>query len=680
MSSFTHKLFIILIFSLPEQEKGCRMKSEKITIGTAYYPEHWGRANWKGDLARIKETGMTTLRLAELAWYQMEPEEGLYQLDWLEDFVNMAHEEGFCVILGTPSEASPVWLRDRHPEVISVNAAGQRSGGRGQHCHTVSTYRNYTSRMTEQMVQRFADNPAVIGWQIDNELRGVECYCDECARSFRQWLKERYITLDALNREWGTHFWSQVYNTWDEIRLPTQDQLTVSTSQVLDYKRFISDTTVSFMNMQVDIIRKYAPHQFVSHNALGALYYAVNMYDLAKKLDFYSWDTYPHVDEDYRRVCYGHDLARGTRHDNFWMLEQKNGYFNGSSYNLALEPGIVRAWAYQDISRGANGVMFYRWRANRWGQEQNPNGIMRHDGSPRRAFYEIQQLCRELAPISAELAGTQVHAEVAILQSYSDIWAHEAKRQYTNISYEKVVMEYYHALIRHGITADLVQPDDPGLDRYKIVIAPNLMLVSHADARNLTRFVESGGHLIVGVRSGMKNENNVVVDTPWPGELRALCGVTVDEFEAFPEHAWNYVTYRDKRYAVRMWADILTSRTASVQVVYDDKFYKGKPAVTRNRYGKGSATYFGVAGCPDLVEDYLTELFSECRIQMTELPANTYMTIRESASRRFLFLINMNTTPVTVTLPCSGTNCFDGTIAGPQVTLSGMDVLVMECK
>lgn len=656
------------------------MESKKITVGTAYYPEHWGRSRWKEDLDKIKETGMTTLRLAELAWYQMEPEEGSYQLDWLEDFVNMAHEQGFSVILGTPSEASPVWLRDRHPEVLSVNAAGQRTGGRGHHCHTISTYRNYISKMTEQMAKRFADNPAVIGWQIDNELRGVECYCDECAKSFRSWLKERYQTLDNLNHEWGTHFWSQVYNTWDEIRLPTQDQLTVSTSQVLDYKRFISDTTVSFMNMQAEIIKKYAPHQFVSHNALGARYYAINMYDLAKKLDFYAWDSYPHVDEDYRRVCYGHDLARGTKHDNFWMLEQKNGYFNGSNYNLALEPGIVRAWAYQDISRGANGVMFYRWRANRWGQEQNPNGIMRHDGSPRRAFYEIQQLCRELEPISENLAKTQVLAEVAILQNYSDIWAHEAKRQYTNISYEKVSMEYYDALMKHGITADLVQPDDAELDRYKIVIAPNLMLVSHADAQNLTRFVEKGGHLIVGVRAGMKNENNVVVDTPWPGELSALCGVTVDEFEAFPEHAWNYAAYRGKRYAVKMWADILTSRTASVQAVYDDKFYKGKPAITRNQYGKGTATYFGVAGCPDLIEDYLTALLDECGIQMTNLPADTYMTIRESDSKRFLFLINMNTTPVTVTLPCSGTNCFDGTIAGPQVTVSGMDVLVMECK
>lgn len=649
-----------------------------LTIGTAYYPEHWDKSRWHDDILKIKETGMTTLRVAELAWSRMEPQDGCFDLDWLEEFIDMAHQEGLKIILGTPSEASPVWLRAKHPEVISVNAAGQRTGGRGHHCHTIETYRFYISRMTEQMVKRFCNHPAVIGWQIDNELRGVECYCEECAKSFRNWLRNRYSTIGNLNYEWGTHFWSQTYNDWDEICLPTQDQLTISTSQVLDFKRFISDTTVSFQNMQIDIIKRYAPHQFVSHNSLGALYYSINMYDLAKKLDFYAWDSYPHVDEDYTRICYGHDLARGTKHDNFWMLEQKNGYFNGSNYNLALEPGIVRAWAYQDISRGANGVMFYRWRANRWGQEQNPNGIMRHDGSPRRAFYEIQQLCKELNPISEELYQTKVHADVAIIQNYSDIWAHEAKKQYTNIDHEKVTMEYYRALIKHGITADLVQPDDTTLSNYKLVIAPNLMLISKADADNLKRYVKAGGHLIVGVRSGMKNENNVVIDTPWPGELSDLCGITVDEFEAFPEHTWNSVTYNGKNYDVKMWADVLTSHTADVLAVYNHKFYRGKPAVTRNNYGKGTATYFGVAGCPELIETYLCTLFEKCGLVTTELPKGVFMTVRESANKKFCFLINMNSeASASVTLPFAGRNCFTGDICGPSVTISPMDVLLL---
>lgn len=653
--------------------------NQTITFGTAYYPEHWPKENWLKDIRKIKETGMTTLRLAELAWSTMEPEEGRYELDWLEEFIDLAYSEGLRVILGTPSEASPVWLRDRHPEVLSVNKFGQRTGGRGHHCHTTPVYRNYISKMTEQMVRRFANHPAVIGWQIDNELRGVECYCDECRRSFQNWLKEKYGTLADLNRRWGTHFWSQTYNTWEEICLPTNDQLTISTSQVVDFKRFISDTTVSFQNMQIAIIKKYAPHQFVSHNSLNALYYAINMYDLAKELDVYAWDIYPHVDEKYIRRCLGNDLSRGTKHDNFWILEQKNGYFNGSTYNLALEPGIVRAWTYQNISRGANGVMFYRWRANRWGQEQNPNGIMRHDGTPRRAFYEIQQLCGEIAPIAGQLAKTQVRAEVAILQNYSDIWAHEAKKQYTNIDHEKVTMEYYRELLRLGVTADLVQPSEQELGRYKLVIAPNLMLISQAEADNLKRYVSDGGCLIVGVRSGMKNEDNVVTDMPWPGPLRKLCGVTVDEFEAFPEHTWNTVEYNGKVYDARMWADVLTSETAQVQAVYHDKFYRGKPAVTRNRFGAGAAIYFGVAGCEDLIRDYLPELLKERGISMIPVPEEVYVTVREDAEKRYLFLINMNREHCSVEVPYQGVDCITYTRMGPQISLPPLGVVVLDC-
>ena len=656
------------------------MEQSSIVIGTAYYPEHWPKERWLEDIRKIQESGITTLRLAELAWFRMEPEEGKFDLDWLEEFIDLAYREaGMKVILGTPSEASPVWLRDRHPEVMRVNGFGQREGGRGQHCHTSLVYRGYISRMTEQMVRRFANHPAVIGWQIDNELRGVECYCEDCAGSFRQWLRRKYGTLENLNREWGTHFWSQTYNTWDEIRLPSKDQLTISTSQVVDFKRFISDTTVDFCHMQADIIKKYAPHQFVSHNCLNARYYAINMYDLAKKLDVYAWDSYPNVDEDYTGCCMGHDLARGTKHDNFWMLEQKNGYFNGSSYNLALEPGIARNWAYQDISRGANGVMFYRWRANRWGQEQNPNAIMRHDGSPRRAFYEIQQLCRELAPISADLAHTRVQAPVALLQNYSDVWAHEAKRQYTNISYDSVMMEYYRALTENGITADIIQPNDSQLSRYKIVLASNIMLLSPADAENLTRYVENGGHLVVGVRAGMKNENNVVVDTPWPGYLAELTGVTVDEFEAFPAHAWNQAVYQGKRYDVRSWADVLTSHTARVDAVYGGKFYKGKPAITRNFVGKGSAVYLGVAGCPDLVKAYLEGLMDECGITRTPLPKNVFMTVRESAEKRFLFVINMGLEPVCVEIPYTGVSRTGGQRVGRTLWVKGMDTELIEC-
>lgn len=652
---------------------------KNITIGVAYYPEHWPQEEWLSDIQKIKASGMTTVRIAELAWYQMEPEEGKYDLEWLADFVRLAGENGLKVILGTPSEATPVWMRDRYPEIISMNTFKQRTGKRGFHCHNSPVFRRLISQMTVKMAERFGKDPTVVGWQIDNEMRGVECHCDYCQEGFRKWLKERYGSLQGLNDAWGTKFWSQVYNTWEEVRLPSNDQVTISTSQVVDYKRFISYSTVSFQNMQVDILRVMTKNQFISHNALNALYYAINMYDLAEKLDFYAWDVYPHVDDLYTRYALGHDLARGTKHDNFWILEQKNGYFNGSTYNLALEPGVARAWAYQDIARGANGVMFYRWRANRWGQEQNPNAIVRHDGTFRRAYGEITQLCGELAPISESLAATKVRADVAILQNYADIWAHEAKQQYTNISHEKVTLEYYQTLLRKGVTVDLVQPGDAQLSKYKLVIAPNLMLISHQDAENLTRYVEGGGRLMVSVRTGMKNENNVVVNTPWPGELRGLCGVTVDEFEAFPEHAWTHVDYRGKNYQVRMWADILTAQTAQTEGVYSEKFYKGQPAITRNAHGTGFTIYMGVAGCPELIADLLEEELAACGIATTALQDGVYMTVRESEEKRYLFLINMRRETVMVKAPYKGQDCLTGAEYDGRFEVAPLGVMLIDC-
>ena len=222
-------------------------------------------------------------------------------------------------------------------------------------------------------------------------------------------------------------------------------------------------------------------------------------------------------------------------------------------------------------------MLFYRWRSNRWGQEQNPNGILRHDGSPRRAYGEIQRLTRELQSFGGELAATSVRAEVAILHSYDNFWAFEANRQYANSDCVKLEQEMYNALSDLGVTADLVRPEED-LSRYKLVLAPNSVLVGKAAARNFEAYVEQGGHIVFGVRSGLKDENNVMVDIPWPGLLAGLCGITVEEFEAFPAHAWNQVSYQGRDYDVRWWADVLAAGPARIEAVYAGRFYRGAPA------------------------------------------------------------------------------------------------------
>ena len=648
----------------------------EMVIGTAYYPEHWPRERWQTDIDLMARAGIRVVRLAELAWSRMEPEDGVFDFAWLDDFMDLAGKQGLRFVLGTPTEASPVWLRRAHPEVMSVNAQGLRTGGRGQHCHNSEAFRFYSARVAERMAAHFAAHPGVIGWQIDNEVRPVPCHCDSCRRAFRAFLKQRYSTVEALNRAWGTWFWSQTYRDFEEVETPSADQLTVSTSQILDFKRFVSDTTVGFVRMQAAILKRAAPHQFVAHNTIG-IHTPIDMYDLHRELDFAAWDNYPHVDGDMRENNLGHDLYRSTKHQAYWMLEQKNGYFNGANYNLAIAPGLVRAWAYNDIARGANGVLFYRWRSNRWGQEQNPNGILRHDGSPRRAYGEIQRLTRELQSFGRELAATSVRAEVAILHSYDNFWAFEANRQYANSDCVKLEREMYNALSDLGVTADLVRPEED-LSRYKLVLAPNSVLVGKAAARIFEAYVEQGGHIVFGVRSGLKDENNVMVDIPWPGLLAGLCGITVEEFEAFPAHAWNQVSYQGRDYDVRWWADVLAAGPARIEAVYAGRFYRGAPAITRHGVGKGSAAYIGVAGCPELLRDYFRDRLKELGIPVTEMPENTYLTIRENAERRYVFLVNLSFEERVVPTDFSGTDRLTGRKLCGDIAVPPLDVVVLE--
>jgi beta-galactosidase len=605
----------------------------------------------------------------------MESEDGKFSFGWLEEFIELAGKKGLKIILGTPSEATPVWLRAGHPEIVRVDEAGLRHGGRGMHCHTDHAFRFYIARMVREMVKTFGHNPHVVGWQIDNEFRAVDCYCSACHHAFQVWLKNKYGTVEKLNESWGTQFWSQQYNSFEEVELPAMKEVTISTSQVLDYKRFVSWSTVDFQSKQIEILRE-APHQFISHNSLG-LYPNLNMYEVARELDVMAWDAYPHVDEDFVNMAKSHDMIRATKHDNFWMLEQKNGYFNGSDYNLAITPGLVRAWGMFDISRGANGIVFYRYRANRWGQEQNPNGILRHDGSKRRAYFEIQQMNRELAPISDKLGKTRVETPVALIHSYDDIWSAQAKKQYKNFDCNKLEDDFYRALLDRGITPDLIHPEDD-LSRYKVVIAPNLILLSQKTADNMKRFVEGGGTAIFHIRCGQKDMENVMVDIPWPGLVRDLCGVTVDEFEAFPNHTGNSVLYKEKKYPVRWWADILTADTAQTEAVYDEKFYKGKPAVTVRKAGKGKAVYFGVAGCGELIGDYLDELFKEYGIKTVAMPKKVYMTTRKSPDVSYTFIINMGAEPQELNPGLTGTDLISGRKIDGMLRLEPLAILIVE--
>jgi beta-galactosidase len=665
-----------------EDKRMVRMKNErlkdKIYIGTSYYSEHWPRERWPEDVRLMKEAGINVLRVAELAWSRLEPEEGKFDFSWLDDFIALASKEGIQFVITTPIEGSPVWLRHKHPDVVRKDQFGRIHADRGFHCHTNAVFSFYVTRLVNKMAEHYSRNPAVIGWQIDNELRAVHCYCEECSIEFRRWLKEKYGTLDELNEAWGTVFWSQIYNKWEEVTLPTADQLTKSISQILDFYRFSSDATVNHLNRQVDIIKQHAPHQFVTHNSLG-LYIWLDLYKLAKDLDVMGVDLYPDVDGDNIYTCLNLDIHRSIKRDNIWIMEQKNGYFNYSDYNLAIEPGLVRFWTYQDIARGGNAVLYYRWRSGRFSWEQNPNGILRHDGTPRRAYDEIKQVTRELAEFSSELAATKVEAPVAIIHSYDQIWAFESQRQYPNFNYRGHITSYYRELLRMGITPDLVDPSTD-LSRYKFVIAPSMAMVSEEIRQNLESYVENGGCLIIGSRSGMKTWENTTVDTPWPGPLSELAGIEIDEFEVLPDRYSNGVLYNNKEYRVKSWLDMIKTKKAETLAAYQEKFYAGRTAISKNVFGKGTVYYIGVMGSQDLIRDILSNVAEERQVDKLSLPEEVYVTHRISDDVRYTFYMNYSREPRKVILADNGINAITGASVSGENPIEGLGVLIVRSK
>jgi beta-galactosidase len=652
--------------------------NQQIYIGTSYYSEHWPRERWPEDVRLMKEAGINVLRVAELAWSKLEPVEGEFDFSWLDDFIALAASEGIKFVITTPIEGSPVWLRHKHPGVVRSDQFGHIHAERGFHCHTNSVFAFYVSRLVNKMAEHFSKNPNVIGWQVDNELRAVHCYCSECSIEFRKWLREKYKTLDNLNEAWGTVFWSQIYNEWEEVPLPTGDQLTKSISQMLDYYRFSSDATVNHLNRQVEIIKEHAPDHFVTHNSLG-LYLWLDLYKLAKNLDVMGVDLYPDVDSDNVYTCLNLDIHRSIKRDNFWVLEQKNGYFNYSDYNLAIEPGLVRFWTYQDIARGGNAVLYYRWRSGRFSWEQNPNGILRHDGSPRRAYDEIKQVTHELAEFSTDLAATQVEAPVAIIHSYDQIWAFESQKQYSNFNYRGHITSYYKELLRMGITPDLVDPT-MDLSRYKFVIAPSIAMVNEEIKQNLENYVEQGGCLIIGARSGMKAWENTTIATPWPGLLSDLTGIEIDEFEVLPDRYSNGVVYNNKEYRVKSWLDMITTQKAEILATFQEKFYAGRTAISKNKFGKGVVYYVGVMGSQDLVRDILTDVAKECQVDTMSLPDEVYVTHRIKDDVRYTFYVNSSRELKKVVLQAAGDDMITGIPVSGEITIKGLDVLVVKSK
>ncbi|NLI01259.1 MAG: beta-galactosidase [Chthonomonadales bacterium] len=638
-------------------------------VGVDYYPEHWPEERWPVDARLMREAGLSVVRLAEFAWCRMEPQEGRYTFDWLERAIAILHSEGIQVVLGTPTATPPAWLHERYPELYPADPRGYRKGfgTRLQRCLGNEVMRSYSRRITEAMVRRFADNPAVIGWQTDNEFEANLCYCDDCARRFREWLRRKYGTLEALNATWGTVFWSQEYSGWSQIPLPWEARCGQShnPSLWLDYRRFASETTVAFQRDQIEIIRRLAPNHFVTHNFMG-LHDSMDYVALAEDLDFVSWDNYPgghwHPDRD---PAMAHDVMRGIKEKNFWIMEEQCGIPGWERMGMRPAPGQIRMWAWQAIAHGADAVLFFRWRSCLYGTEQYWHGILNHDGIPRQRYHEIAGFASEVARLSEELDGSIVKSRVAILNSYEQNWALQIQPHIDGLGWWDQVRRFDNALGRRALGGDIV-PITTDLASFQAVFVPSWYILTDEDAQRLAAYVKDGGTLVLNPRTGVKHADNTCRVEPLPGPLAEVAGIEVDDYSpiypACPSPATTEGNGEGEGYLIRMadgrefaakvWADYLTLKGAEAVATWEQGHFPGAPVVTRNSYGKGTCYYLGTIGEAEFYEAIVAIVVDELALPPLEgIPLGVDVRVRRKGEERYVFFINQTGEDQWVPLP-----------------------------
>ncbi len=607
-------------------------------LGVCYYPEHWPEEGWEREARRMADLGLTWVRVGEFAWSRLEPEPGRLAFDWLDRAIDTLTEAGLKVVLGTPTATPPKWLVDRHPEVLPVGRDGRVRGfGSRRHvCFSSPAYRDETRRIVTLLAERYGDHPGVGAWQTDNEYGchdTVRCYCPRCREAFQGWLRQRYGTVEALNEAWWTVFWSQEVRTFEEVELPGQAVTEANPSHSLDYYRFASDQVVRYNRLQVDLLRAHSDKRIL-HNTMG-FFDQYDAFALASDLDALAWDAYPlgmleesplpaAVKERYLRighpdlVGFNHDLVRGLKDRPFWVMEMQPGAVNWAKTNPLPAAGAVRLWAHQAFAHGAEVVSYFRWRAALGAQELMHAGLELHDGRPAPASEEVRRVAAELAPVGG------ARPRVALLFDYEDLWATELQPHAEGWSYWALQLAFYGVLRALGVDVAVTHPDRD-LTAYPLALAPSLHLMDEARAQRLARYVEGGGRLLVGPRSGAKTRTNVA-QAPAPGPLRALSGVRIDRVDALRPGVAGAVELGGTVHAFTTWADLLdvddpsSAGAAEVLARYREPAYGGAAALTRRAHGKGACLTLGAWGDAGLLAAVLLPLLAETGVATTPLP------------------------------------------------------------
>jgi beta-galactosidase len=634
-----------------------RRRLAGFAYGGDYNPEQWPDEVWAEDIQLMKEAGVTMVSLGIFGWAQVEPRPGEFDFEWFDRVMDLLHGGGVAVCLATMTASPPPWMSQRHPEILPMRADGTRlwPGGRQHYCPSSPVYREYAGRLVERLASRYADHPALALWHIGNEYgcHVSDCYCDVSAAAFRDWLRARYGDLDQLNKAWSTAFWSQRYTDWEQVLPPRTAPTFPNPAQRLDYARFSSDEMLACYRVEKDVVDRVTPDVPVTTNFLG-VWKPIDFFAWAPHVDVVSHDSYPdpHDPSTVSEVGFAYDLMRSLGDGEPWLLmEQAPSAVNWRDRNGPKPPGVMRLWSWQAIAHGADSVLFFQWRQSRGGAEKFHSAMVPHGGAETRIHREVRELGRELAD-HPELVGTRLRSEVAIVADWSSWWAVELdSHPSAAVRHTETVLAHYRPLYDANVACAVVPPG-ADLSTYRLVVVPNLYLVGHADAANLTEYVRRGGTLLMSYFSGIVDRSDRVHLGGYPAPFRELLGLRVEEFWPLPEGAT--VDLAGDVGTGSIWTEDIHLEGAAALAVFGSGELSGRPAITRHRLGKGTAYYCGTRPDPPTMRRLFDQVRSEADVEpaLPDLPSGVQARTRfADDGTAYHVVLNHTADPVTLTVP-----------------------------
>lgn len=683
---------------MPENNKTYTSKANFMLHGGDYNPDQWlDRPDILADDIKLMKLSHTnTFSVGIFAWSALEPEEGVYNFEWLDEIFDNITSFGGRIILATPSGARPAWMSQKYPEVLRVNGnrVKQLHGGRHNHCFTSKVYREKTQQMNRLLAERYGQHSGLLMWHISNEYGG-ECHCYYCQQAFRDWLKEKYNhSLKSLNDAWWGPFWSHTYNEWSQIESPSPIGESAVHGLNLDWRRFVTDQTINFYENEIVPLRELTPNIPITTNFMADTFdlipfQALDYSKFAKHLDVVSWDAYPAWHNDWEstanlamKVGFINDLYRCLKQQPFLLMESTPSGVNWHEVNKVKRPGMHLLSSMQMVSHGSDSVLYFQWRKSRGSSEKFHGAVVDHDNSSEnRVFKEVAKVGETLKKLS-EVVGTNRPSEVAIFYDWENNWAINDAQGFglKTKRYPQTLQQHYRTFWEQDIPVDVITKEQDFSD-YKLLIVPMLYLVSEETISRLKAFVANGGKLVMTYISGLVNEHDLTYMGGWHKDLQEIFGIKPLETDTLYPKDRNYVTYKNKSYEMKDYATIIDLNTANIEGVYQEDFYENTPAVTSHQYGKGKSYYIGARLEEQFHRDFYSELIGELDLRSVHKirhEKGVSVQVRQAEQSDYIFIMNFTEEKQPVSFDFQGKDMVSGDVITGDLMLERYEVKILK--